>query len=53
MIEREPWNEYCYRMTHCCYGGEYDYRQYLEYLENKKRKSYIIEEIVDDFLNNL
>ena len=53
MIEREQWNEYCYGMNHDYYGSGCDNRQQLEYLENKQRESYTIEEIVDDFLNNL
>jgi len=54
MIERKQWNEYCYTNNHiyCCDCWEYNNSKYLEYLENKQKTSYEIEEIIDDFLNN-
>ena len=55
MIEREFRNEYYYYINnhvYCRDCWEYNNRQWLEYLENKKKTSYEIEEIIDDFLNN-
>ena len=52
MIEHDRWEEYCYTMNHNYYGCG-DNRQWLEDLENKQKESYEIEEIINDFFNNL